>query len=801
MAFTKLQGRLDSLPLILAGPIVRRVEPEAVTIWVALRRKRRIRLEIYDAAGQIVASGQHDTIAIGTNLHIACVTAKPATPFTPGTTFQYNLFFDHLGGSDDIPSGGDLFAPRIFSPATLPLLAEAETRNAICYAADSGPSRPSFVLPPSQLDELRLLHGSCRKISGPHHDALEAADHILRDAFRTSGTRPHMLFLTGDNIYNDGCAPQSFEVILDAASVLLGWDESFPMGGLTPETLLKDLSEHRWVQSLDNAGLSSPGADLRQLFGLGEVIVLYLLGFATVLWPDDLDYQTHTFDFRGSLPAVRRALANVATYMIFDDHEFSNSWNLTAEWVEAVLKKPFGRRIYQNALGAYALCQGWGNTPEQFETGAGKALLDAIVAWGEAEILGTRSPAAPLAEISRRTGLPPAEAFGESHDWSDFKGPDVVNWHYSVPCPMLNINVLDTFMWRSYEDSTTDTIILSETGLDQQLSAPPPTAECSLIVVSNVGITIPGGGGGQLNQIGWFLTRYFSFLALPVWGVANAVTAVLSIVTSLPANLPSAYALLRAWLYEPEYGSSYEHQTKAFELLISHVVHRAPQQVVGAKRQARAVLLSGDAHNSFSMRMEYWSRLPFKVTGNPVEAVVAQFVGSPCKWVNPSKYKIKDPNVRHWAGWSNQPALTWENEPDEQHFRFKRSPFMLTYVPGANQPVMNPAPEWQYSLEPIAPGLPPDHEPLDIPDRPNPTLEDQLADMKRVAGGVVAHTENAHVIRTNNLAEISFDWTTGSKRVTQHVWWRAQPSVDLQWTVSHFDVPMELPPNPPQLPQ
>jgi hypothetical protein len=174
MAFTKLQGRLNSLPLILAGPLVRRVEPGSVTIWVALRRKRRIRLEIYDAdppSGQIVATGQRDTIAIGTNLHIACVTAKPVTPFAAGTTFQYNLFFDHLGGNDDIPSGGDLFAPRIFSASTVALVAQAETRNALAYASDGGPSRPSFALPPSHLDDLRVLHGSCRKISGPHADA------------------------------------------------------------------------------------------------------------------------------------------------------------------------------------------------------------------------------------------------------------------------------------------------------------------------------------------------------------------------------------------------------------------------------------------------------------------------------------------------------------------------------------------------------------------------------------------------------------------------------------------------------
>ena len=97
MGFTKLKDRMDKLPLILAGPLVRRVEPKTATVWVALRRRRKVRLEIYDASGALVGKGDREMRAVGKNLHIVCVTAVAVTSFSAGTTFEYNLFFDHVG--------------------------------------------------------------------------------------------------------------------------------------------------------------------------------------------------------------------------------------------------------------------------------------------------------------------------------------------------------------------------------------------------------------------------------------------------------------------------------------------------------------------------------------------------------------------------------------------------------------------------------------------------------------------------------------------------------------------------------
>lgn len=796
MSFTKLNARINTLPLVLAGPIVRRVEPTNATLWIALRRRRRVTLEIYDGeapGGSLVASGERETLTVGVNLHIACITAKPGTPFTAGKTYQYNLRFDHSGDSDDIPSGGDLFEPRIIAATS------AEARTKLTYASHGGPSRPSFVLPPAALDDLRLLHGSCRKIAGEHSDALEAADHILREVFRANGRRPHMLFLTGDNIYNDGCERDCFEVILDAVPTLLGWDETMP--GIDKK--ISQMSGVRWEYALDDAGLSNTGPwpSLRHLFGVGESLALHLLTFADNLWPEDLDYQRKAFDFRGTLPAVRRAFANVATYMIFDDHELSNSWNITAEWVESVLAKPMGRRVYQDALAAYALCQGWGNTPERYETGPGQALLNALADWSQAERAGTASPADPLARLTRHLGIPGEEEFKNGRDWARFHGPDVIRWDYTVPCPGLSIVVLDTYMWRSYPDKFRNASILSEGGLQEQIDrAPYPETECSLIVVSNVAIELPGISTGELVASEWHSSVVRLILWLhPIFLFLQLLRLSIKLFTLFQVQIPSLFSFLRLQDYGPEYGAKYEPQTKGFELLMARATHRAPQ-VVGVKRQARVVILSGDVHRSFCMRMQYWSRTPFGATADPVEGVVAQLVSSPCKWVNPTVVPLKDARVRHWAGWKEKPTLIWTSEPNTSPWRFKQSPWMMEYQPGASEPKMNPAPEWRYSLEPVPPDPPVGHAPFEIPDRANPTLNDQLDEMKLVAPETLWSLEKSHIIKANNIGDVTFEWTAGKKAVVQNVWWRGRPTVDPGWTVNRFVVSMEPQATPPAVP-
>ena len=85
---------------VLAGPVLRKVTPDSVTVWFALQKKATVTLTVMDAAGvrlfdSVVASGPGtgDTIAVGANLHIVAVTAKRKTgepQLLDGVTYTSN---------------------------------------------------------------------------------------------------------------------------------------------------------------------------------------------------------------------------------------------------------------------------------------------------------------------------------------------------------------------------------------------------------------------------------------------------------------------------------------------------------------------------------------------------------------------------------------------------------------------------------------------------------------------------------------------------------------------------------------
>ena len=69
---------------------------------------------------------------------------------------------------------------------------------------------------------------------------------------------------------------------------------------------------------------------------------------------------------RQTLPQVRRALANISTFMIFDDHEITDDWNLNPAWRDRVFTSPLGKAIIRNGMMAYALFQDWGNRADRY---------------------------------------------------------------------------------------------------------------------------------------------------------------------------------------------------------------------------------------------------------------------------------------------------------------------------------------------------------------------------------------------------------------------------------------------------
>lgn len=126
-----LADRLATLPLVLAGPIVRRVTPDAVTVWVALRAPHGVTLRIYtrtEADGLIEHfTGTRCTVRFGENLHTVAVTAKATTveeTLPGGTLFYYDLFFASIGEADEPVTST---APHLATPGILNL--HLETSN------------------------------------------------------------------------------------------------------------------------------------------------------------------------------------------------------------------------------------------------------------------------------------------------------------------------------------------------------------------------------------------------------------------------------------------------------------------------------------------------------------------------------------------------------------------------------------------------------------------------------------------------------------------------------------------------
>lgn len=358
MGFQSLAQRLAGLPVVLAGPILRRVMPISVTVWIALRQSANVHLTISDDHNKLLMQGNRQTVAIGNALHIAVVTATPVQGFSglvEGNIYQYNLDF-----GDDLD------------------LAAATNQAKLAYAPYS---LPSFCLPPKDLSSVRIFHGSCRKPHGDGSDALALLDTQLQQAASNATARPHQLLLMGDQIYADDVAASMLLMLSDASDTLLGWKETLPVPSLWQDTNMGSLlSPFMRRELLGKSGLTSVDLDCH-LMSFGEYVCMYLFAWSDVLWTTDLvptfqdiivnlrknlgvehvppgvlppgdpinDAIPPLLDFRKTLPQVRTAFANIPTYMICDDHEITDDWNMTLDFCEGVYDSPLGRRLVGGA--------------------------------------------------------------------------------------------------------------------------------------------------------------------------------------------------------------------------------------------------------------------------------------------------------------------------------------------------------------------------------------------------------------------------------------------------------------------
>ncbi|WP_184424608.1 alkaline phosphatase D family protein [Thalassotalea piscium] len=263
----------------------------------------------------------------------------------------------------------------------------------ICYQQQQF---PSFVI----ANEINsLMHGSCRKPHSDSDDALIQVDKHIESHLSKPEQRPAMLLLSGDQVYADDVAGPMLVAIHHVIALLGLYDESW-QGALANNTSELLESEYCYYQrdlllpyevankavydmffAASKKPIFTSVNAKNHLITLAEVFAMYLLVWSPELWSsidltnnkiklsDQAQYQNELPQiekFSQGLAEVRRAMAHVPVYMIFDDHDITDDWNLTRGWEEAAYNHPFSKRIIGNALIGYYFCQGWGNAPDHF---------------------------------------------------------------------------------------------------------------------------------------------------------------------------------------------------------------------------------------------------------------------------------------------------------------------------------------------------------------------------------------------------------------------------------------------------
>src|SRR5712692_6352528 len=286
MSWTPLAERFANLPLILAGPMLRRTEPRAVTVWLALKKPRMVTLRIYarDAGGDLVQQieGTRHTVRLGDHLHIVAVTARAASgdeQLAWGGFYYYDLFFQPDDAVEGQATASQLSTPGILNSDP----SAADPLHRLVYP---GHPLPGFILPPEDLNHIRLLHGSCRKPQGVGKEMLSAIDTMLEASPQDVANRPQQLFMTGDQIYADDVAASLLFALIDAGKFLLqgNQEEVLPLVNAPASTL----APGRRGAAVRNMAMFTTTTPENHLLAWSEYATMYLFAWSEVLWPDEV---------------------------------------------------------------------------------------------------------------------------------------------------------------------------------------------------------------------------------------------------------------------------------------------------------------------------------------------------------------------------------------------------------------------------------------------------------------------------------------------------------------------------------
>jgi len=414
---------------VLAGPIVRRVDAMQVNIWLASSEPLLLNGRLYGhdiASPPLSENSSFRMVKLGEKLFVHLLKISPdhnAIVFPEDELLYYDILIQDANGAES---------------------SIVSQNPDYVFDASGHQELPGFFIPKTLK---RVLHGSCRR---PHSkqalpgweklDQLSSGAGMIEAHFDDLDERPAALFLTGDQIYADDVAMPMLAMLIDQSKSVTGWHERMPVDHQNAEVIPADIKLHARMKELklDQFGITSTAGD-NHLLSFGEYASMYLaaLGGAVSLpTKSSVFSRIHgsargTYDqerkramaFFATRREIRRLLANIPVYMIFDDHEVTDDWNLNSAWEANMYGNPFGTRMVSNALAAYWAFQGWGNDPDKFDD----AFMDTIEAHlNQHQARGAQADAFDALLLDRQV---------------------VDRWSYTLPTNPFTV-VLDTRMHR-----------------------------------------------------------------------------------------------------------------------------------------------------------------------------------------------------------------------------------------------------------------------------------------------------------------------------------------------------------------
>lgn len=262
------------LPAVLVGPLLRRLEPTRLVLWLVGSRELALTLRLAPVGDLVLDATQCQVIPVGSHafVHLIDIHLDNALPL------DVSIDYDLLIREDDAQQTGIAqWAPHLLYGA------------AQC---------PNFVLR-SRIDQ--LLHGSCRKPHHPANDGLLCVDQLLATAPEPS-QRPALLMMSGDQVYADDVAGPMLRaihalierlglygehldgaVVQDSAALYQHPASYYHRADLLPALESNDSLRERFFGGARKPIFTSSNAD-NHLVTFAEVMAMYLLVWAPTAW-------------------------------------------------------------------------------------------------------------------------------------------------------------------------------------------------------------------------------------------------------------------------------------------------------------------------------------------------------------------------------------------------------------------------------------------------------------------------------------------------------------------------------------